>query len=367
MFFCTFARQKKPGGLSINLSMHILIANHSKIPVKAYGGAERIVWWLGKALVKMGHEVTYLVQKNSTCPFANVLWIDEARPLAEQIPASCDLVHLHFPTDEHLPKPTIITCHTNSEKPTTFHPNTVFLSRNHAQRHGAKVFVYNGIDFEDYGDPMLDNRRMYLHFLGKADWRVKNVKGAIELAEKAGERLHVIGGTRVNFRQGLRITLSSHVRFHGMVGGDGKNVLLNGSKGLLYPTLWHEPFGLAIIESLWFGCPVFGTPYGALPELLGGPQRRHDEAMPGNGQIEALYSDWGCLSNKKSEILEAIKEADSFNRQSCHDLVRACFSAEIMAQRYVELYEKVLSGYALHEYAPASGDGQYGKLLTIAE
>ena len=345
--------------------MHILIANHSRIPVKAYGGAERIVWWLGKALVKMGHEVTYLVQKNSTCPFANVLWIDESCPIAEQIPAACDLVHLHFPTDEILPKPCLFTCHTNAENPTLFHPNTVFLSGDHAKRHGGKVFVYNGLDFDDYGEPMLDNRRMYLHFLGKADWRVKNVKGAIELAGRVGERLHVIGGTRVNFREGLRVTLSSHVRFHGMLGGDGKNVLLNGSKGLLYPTLWHEPFGLAIIESLWFGCPVFGTPYGSLPELLGGPERQNGDRTAGNGQIEALYSEWGCLSNKKSEIVEALKEADSFNRKSCHEYVRAYFSASQMAAKYVTLYEKVLSGYPLHSSRPECPESQQGKLLAI--
>ncbi len=345
--------------------MHILIANHSQIPVKAYGGAERIVWWLGKALVKMGHEVTYLVQKNSTCPFANVIWIDESRPLAEQIPASCDLVHLHFPTTEVLPKPCLFTYHSNAHNPTTFHPNTVFLSSNHAKRHGGKVFVYNGLDFDDYGEPMLDNRRMYFHFLGKAAWRKKNVKGAIDLAARVGERLHVIGGTRVNFREGLRITLSSHVRFHGMLGGDGKNVLLNGSKGLLYPTLWHEPFGLAIIESLWFGCPIFGTPYGSLPELLGNPQRKYDEQPAGNGQIEALYSEWGCLSNKKSEIAEAMKEADSFNRKSCHEYVHAHFSSGLMAGKYVALYEKILSGYPLHTYAPECGEAQQGKLLGI--
>ena len=44
--------------------------------------------------------------------------------------------------------------------------------------------------------------------------------------------------------------------------------LLNASRGLIFPVRWHEPFGLAVIESLYFGCPVFATPYGALPELV---------------------------------------------------------------------------------------------------
>ncbi len=343
--------------------MHILLVNDTRLPVKAYGGPERITWWLGKALVKMGHEVTFLAKKNSTCDFANVKEIDETIPYAAQIPAGCDLVHFHIPCSEALSKPCIFTFHHNAEMPQSFHPNTVFLSKDHARRHGGSVFVYNGLDFDDYGDPPLDNKRMYLHFLGKADWKVKNVKGAIEIAGQAGERLHVIGGTRVNFRSGLRITLSPHVRFHGMVGGEGKNVLLNGSKGLLYPTLWHEPFGLALIESLWFGCPVFGTPYGALPEILGGIDRQ--ERPIGKGTVDALFSEFGCLSNKKSEIIEGIKDAGSYQRQRCHDYVRSHFSAERMAADYVALYEKVLNGHHLHAQVPECTEAQQGKLLVM--
>ena len=43
------------------LGMHILIVNNTSIPVQKYGGTERVIWWLGKQLVKMGHQVSYLV------------------------------------------------------------------------------------------------------------------------------------------------------------------------------------------------------------------------------------------------------------------------------------------------------------------
>ncbi len=312
----------------------------------------------------MGHEVTFLAKKNSTCAFAKVVEIDDSKPFSEQIPEKCDLIHIHEPCDEiEFGKPVLFTYHTNSPAPQVFHPNTVFLSKDHARRHGGSVFVHNGLDFDDYGDPMLDNKRAYLHFLGKAEWGVKNVKGAIEIAGKAGQRLHVIGGTRVNFRSGLRITLSSHVRFHGMVGGEGKNVLLNGSKGLVYPTVWHEPFGLALIESLWFGCPVFGTPYGALPEILSGPQQT--ERPLGSGKVDALFAEFGCLSTKKSEIVEAIKEADGYNRQACHDYVHAYFGADRMAADYLVLYEKILAGKPLHTTPPVCNGPQDGRLTLI--
>ena len=41
--------------------MHILFVNHAPIPVFAYGGTERVIWDLGKSLVRIGHRVSYLV------------------------------------------------------------------------------------------------------------------------------------------------------------------------------------------------------------------------------------------------------------------------------------------------------------------
>lgn len=347
--------------------MKILLVNNTQIPVHLYGGTERVIWWLGKALVNMGHHVTYLVKAGSSCPFADVLVLQEKKPLSEQIPDDIDVVHLHFETTEILPKPHIVTLHGNINQAHTFHPNTVFISHNHAKRHGGEVMVHNGLDFDDYGKPDLNNPRRYLHFLGNAAWGVKNVRGAIDLAGKSGERLHVIGGTRVNFRMGLRITLTPHVRFHGMLGGDGKNALINGSKGLIFPVLWHEPFGLAIVESLYFGCPVFGTPYGSLPELLGGKMHENAKKSDWNGVVDAFYSEVGCLSVKKSELVEAIKNADSYNRQHCHEHAVEHFSAARMANDYLKLYEKVLNGHDLHDYAPQLVGAVSGKYLSMRE
>ncbi len=332
-------------------AMKILIANNTIIPVHAYGGTERIIWWLGKELGKMGHDVTYLVKKGSECPFAKIIEIDDKKTFAAQIPPDTDLAHFHFEIDETLPVPHITTVHGNSSSAKTFHRNTVFISHNHAKRHGADVFVYNGIDFDDYGKPMTHNKRLYFHFLGNAAWRVKNVRGAIDVADKAGVRLHVIGGSRVNFSMGLRITLSPQVRFHGMLGGDGKNAILQASKGLIFPVLWHEPFGLAIIESLYFGCPVFGTPYGSLPELLGSKPYLYPDRK-WNGRVDAFQSEVGFLSGKKMELVEAVKEADQYDRQRCQDYAVENFSSRRMAEDYLKLYEKILNGETLHAESP---------------
>lgn len=314
--------------------MHILIYFPVRLPVTQYGSIERVIWGLGKALVRMGHRVTYLAGAGSTCDFAACLAYDPTRPLSEQIPADADLVHLHaLPQGEELTRPYLYTEHTNGSSGRPLPLNTVFLSRNHAERHGAETFVYNGLEWSDYGVPNWDTPRRYFHFLGNAAWRVKNVRGAIEVVRGMhGERLMVLGGTRLNIKMGFRLTLSPKIHFAGMVGGEEKLRLLNGSKGLIFPVRWHEPFGLAVIESLYFGAPVFATPYGSLSELV--------------------TSEVGFCSPYCSALREAARHAEAFSRQRCHDYARELFSADRMAQEYLHCYERVLNGESFQKTHP---------------
>ncbi len=319
--------------------MHILLVNNSVIPALKYGGTERVIWWLGKMLVKMGHQVSYLVAKGSACPFAKVYEWDPSRSFNSQVPELVDVVHLSSFMGEKPMKPYIITLHGNVGEIIDLDQNTVFVSRNHAGRYGSECFVHNCIDVEDYGKPDLTSKRKYIHFLADAAWRVKNVRGAIKVARKAGVPLEVIGGVRFNFNMGIRLTFDRNTHFNSMKGGEEKNKIINGSKALLFPVLWHEPFGIALIESLYFGCPVIATPYGSLPELI-------PETV-------------GFLSAKKDELVAAIKNIDDFDRIYCHQYVMDHFTADKMAIQYLSLYKKVLNGEYLNAVAP--------KLLQVQE
>jgi hypothetical protein len=62
--------------------MRILIVNDTKIPVEGYGGTERVIWYLGEELSKMGHKVTFLVREGSACPFAKVQFLQPNLSLA---------------------------------------------------------------------------------------------------------------------------------------------------------------------------------------------------------------------------------------------------------------------------------------------
>lgn len=313
--------------------MHILIVADCIIPVVKYGGIERMIWWLGKHLVQQGHEVSYVVQKGSSCSFAKVYELKKDIPFQQQIPPGIDIVHYNGYADGDITTPFVVTEHGNiNDISVKFHPNSIFVSQNHAQRFGATAYVHNGLDFDDYDKPNFNTKRNYVHFLADAAWKVKNVKGAIKIAKQAHEKLAVLGGVRFNFNMGIRITLDTHVKFYGKVGGSEKMQLLNGSKALLFPVLWHEPFGIAIIESLYYGCPVLGTPFGSLPELV-------------NKEV-------GFLSNSYSELSNALKNILHYNNRHCHDYVVANFSAKKMTDAYIAMYEKVLNGENLNSKSP---------------
>lgn len=322
--------------------MKIALVYPGHFPAERYGGTERVIWDLGSALQRLGHGVTLIATRVRECPFGPVIEVPDRKNLIMAVPSNCDIIHAHDPEAAAQPmkaaKPLVVTIHGNiSGGP--IHPNSVFVSRNHAERHGASCWVLNGLDWRRYPRPDLSAPRCGFHFLGKAAWSVKNMRGAIWLAGRSGRSINILGGRRVNFSMGFRVTLAPWARFHGMVDDAEKAVVLARSEGLVFPVLWHEPFGLAVIESLYMGCPLFATRYGALPEL-------------------ATHGLHGFLSNSRSELLDAMRNPGRHGQgMACHEHAATKFSADRMARDYVRVYERVLSGEALNSpgLRPATG------------
>jgi len=312
--------------------VNILIVHNAVIPARHYGGIERVIWALGKKLVQLGHKVSYLVPEGSECPFAQIHFLDPNEPIEDQIPEEVDLVHAHFPQEINTSKAVLHTIHGNAREGQSLPVNSIFVSANHAARHGSKSFVYNGLDWNEYAKPNLDLKRHYFHFLGNAAWGVKNVKGAITTAQIAGEPLKVLGGTRLNFRMGFRFTPDPSISFYPKVNDEQKGQIMSQSRGLVFPVRWHEPFGLAVIESLYFGCPIFTTPYGAFPEIV-------DQSV-------------GFMSSKAHELAAAMKSAADFSPEICHAHAVEKFNAQAMAKEYLKKYEEVLNGNQLNDSAP---------------
>ena len=315
-----------------NLRMEICIVDHgAPLPVRDYGGTERVIWGLGKSLSNMGHNITFLVPKDSICNFANVIFLDKSIDINDQIPENTDFVHLNIFPLQPVQKPYLITCHGNVPQKGDLDPNIVFISKNHAERYNGDSYVYNGLYWEDYPLPDLKRERIGFHFLGKASWKVKNLRGAIRIVNVHGKRLDVIGGKRWtprNIKRGFGDLFNPRIQYHGMLRDKEKFQIINNSKGLIFPVNWNEPFGLAIIESLYGGCAVFGTPNGSLPELV--------------------TSKTGFLGSSIDEIADASNNF-KYDPRYCHEYAIENFHSDRMANDYLQLYKKVLNGEKLNQ------------------
>lgn len=311
--------------------LHVLVSRVSLPPPK-YGGTQRVIWSLAQAQRAQGHEVRFLWGDAPQVP-AGTIVAKKGQALNPLIGDWPDIVHFHRAPDEPISKPFVVTEHFNAGGPQQYHLNTVFLSRQHAAIHHGHCYVYNGLDWSDYGEPCFTPKGKYFHFLGKARIATKNLSGAIATAKQAKAKLAVLGGPRMKLGKGGYIHFDRHVSFKGMVGGEHKHNLIRQSNGLLLPVRWHEPFGLAYTESLFLGAPVFATPYGAIPEIVSEPEL-------------------GFLSTKAEELAAAMADMSPYNRRMCHEVAKERFGHMQMAQGYQQCYETVLDGQTLHQTAP---------------
>jgi glycosyltransferase involved in cell wall biosynthesis len=305
--------------------MKIVHVIWTQFPIRDYGGTERVCYWLAKAQAEMGHEVFVMCKPGSKLSFAKTLELpDHLTELDPLLPAGTDIVQLYGTPKYKIRSPYLVNIGGNGEAGEEFSPNTVFVSRNHAERHGWTEFVYNGIDLSEY--PIQTAKENYLLFLAKASWRVKNLKGAIEIARKAKVPLEIAGGS-APFWQNWR----GGVHSNGMVGGAHKLQLLQKAKALLFPVLWDEPFGLAVIEALACGTPVIATPRGSLPEIVD--------------------SSCGKLDDSISGLVRAVEEA-RYDPDQCRARVENKFTHLHMAESYLFYYKKILSDGKLREGFP---------------
>jgi len=113
------------------------------------------------------------------------------------------------------------------------------------------------------------------------------------------------------------------IEYVGEVDLEMKNQLLGSSRGLLFPIQWSEPFGLVMVEAMACGTPVFALPGGSVPEVV----------RPGIS---------GAISFSAEEMADTVRNA-TFRPEVVRGWVEQRFSVDIMVQRYVALYEEILS------------------------
>ena len=155
----------------------------------------------------------------------------------------------------------------------------------------------------------------------------KGTHYAIEAALKAGVNL-VIAGHIFNqeyYEEKVKPFIDNNqIKYIGHLGRNDLVKLLQGAFATLFTSIWDEPFGLVIIESLSCGTPVIGFNSGAIKEIL--------------------TDDTGIIVNKEdvNSLAKSITKAKDLFCYSCRKLVIDKFSIESMTVSYINKYIEII-------------------------
>jgi len=331
---------------------------HEAVPPKLYGGTERVVSFLTEELVALGHDVTLFASGDSVTsaklepiwpralrldpairdPIApHMLLMEAVRRQAEDF----DVLHFHmdywsFSLFGRQRTPFVTTLHGRLDLPelqpvfNTF-PNVPVVSISDSQRRPLPQANYVPTEHHRLPPNLLTpqpGKQDYLAFLG----RIAPEKGpdkAIRIARAAGIPLKIAAKVdrvdQVYFDSVIRPMLADGgVEMIGEIGDAQKPEFLSGAVGLLLPIDWPEPFGLVMIEAMACGTPVIAIRRGSMPELI-------DDGVS------------GFLVDDVAGAIAAVGRLGEIDRAACRAAVAERFTVERMADRYIDLYRRILS------------------------
>ncbi len=323
------------------------------LPAKNYGGTQRVICALARAMTGAGHRVWVGAPKGSR-PAPNLRTLTPAFDVVEsefgprddradymgdiagRIP-DADIIHIHAGWQHAAVAkrgiPILCTLHGNDEGlppcPTSF------VSRSHRASYGqaGAPWIYDTVMLEETeycAKP--DNYFLWLGGLQCGDR--KGVFVAVDAARKAGVEL-LIAGTRGGvIMDRLAAVCDKKRRYIGPIGGKRKRKLLSRARGLIFPALWSEPCGVTMLEALMCGVPVIGSGEGSQAEIL--------DPIIG----------FKCGRDADSYAL-AIRNVGMVDRAACARRAREYFHPEVIARQYVQLYRRVIAG----EVRPPIGRG----------
>ena len=338
------------------------------VPPASYGGTEAVVHLLTEELIKRGHDVTLWASGDSQTS-AELRWVCEkslrTAKLAEKLPyvmrhaaeamrdaPEFDLIHNHAGEEvmalaclaPGVPMLTTMHCNITSDRAIVWNGyrdwyNTVSWSQRRQMPtvRGPKFagVAYNAIDVQSF--PYQAEKDGYLLFLSRLSWE-KGAHIAIEAARRSGHRLFLAGKVdHADYSYYLSMVAplvdGEQIVFVGEADAVRKRELYRRAKAMLMPILWEEPFGLVMAEAQACGTPVITFNRGSGPEVV-------------------TDGEAGFVVNNLDEMVEAIGRLDEIDPAACRAHVERRFDAAGMAERYLELYERMLSDRPLSREEP---------------
>lgn len=335
------------------------------VPPKLYGGTERVVSWLTEELVRQGHEVTLFASGNSetTAMLApgseqglrllgirdhtasNLVMLDTVCKRADDF----DIIHCHidmlqYPMFQHLSHKLVTTLHGRLDLPDYWpvfkaFPHMPLISISDSQREPMPPGV-NWLDTVYHGlppsvCPYNAKGGDYLAFLGRISPE-KRPDRAIEIAKRAGVPLKIaakVDKADQDYFDEIIEPMIDHplIEFIGEINEHEKCAFMGEARALLFPIDWREPFGLVMIEAMSAGTPVIAWRNGSVGEVM------QDGVS-------------GAIVESMDDAVAAVEKVSALDRQAVRRYFESRFTAEIMAQNYLEAYGRMIQGApsALH-------------------
>jgi glycosyltransferase involved in cell wall biosynthesis len=326
------------------------------IPPTGYGGIERVCYSLVEGLVELGHEVTLVASGSNHTHARFVPALDqpasglgtEFQPVQEVRYAAgvaralrdvdADVVHDHSLAGPLVAlcrsAPTLVTVHSPADGWFGDYFRRLALplvAVSEFQRRAAPdlpwaATIPHGVDISEY--PYRSEKDDFVLFLGRLSPE-KGAHLALDAALKAGVKLIVAGkcsapAERRYFEEYVAPRLGADAEFVGEIYGSQRVDLLARACGVLVPSPWNEPFGLASVEALACGTPVIGLRRGSLPEIV-------DHGLTG----------WIC--DDPAELAHAIRRLGDLNPQACRDVVVQRYQTAMMVGRYESVYRRLVT------------------------
>ena len=324
-----------------------------RTPPRHYGPWELVTSLLTEALVARGVDVTLFATKDSLtsgklagvcpAPFSENSTIDakvwEMLHVANVFERASDFDLIHNQADfvplafSRLVKtPMVTTIHGFSSERIlpafkAYEHRVQYVAISDADRHPDLQYaatIHHGIRLQDF--PFDPRGSEDLLFFG----RIHPDKGAAEAiaaASNADRRLVMAGIIQDKGYYDAQVAPAledSTVIYLGPVGGTARTKALGSARALLHLINFNEPFGLSVVEALACGTPVIACNRGSMSELI-------DDGIT------------GFLVNGVDEAVEAIKRVGELDRAACRAAVSQRFTVDLMADRYLDLYRKILS------------------------
>ena len=344
--------------------MKIAVLGHRRFPIKEpfAGGIERFTHSIVKRLAQRGCQVTLFAHPDSdrdlNLSLEPILYTSFCANTDEESHEAYlnimdylstedfDLIHdnslNYFPMilEDRLNAPLVTTLHTppfsrltsavrHRERQQRGHYISIskFNSQLWGLDHDRLETIHNGVDTQ-----LFTYAPFYYRNCAVWSGRIIPDKGthlAIEAARKAKIQLVIAGpiGDRQYFSSKIEPHLGQKVEYAGHLGQDELVALLQSAAVTLCTPVWSEPFGLVVIESLACGTPVVAFDRGAMSEIL-------------DAQTGVLVP-----PDDTEAMARGIKQAKRLSRYACRKLVLERFDLEIMTDRYLEAFTRIINQY----------------------